>query len=338
MDVAIIGVGRMGRRHVDIARGLGLCLVGVCDTNPDALAIAGDTLGIPSECRFDDAAALLAVTRPECVIIATTAPTHAAYCCLAAEAGAKYILCEKPMATSLEACDRMIEQCRTHAAKLAINHQARFMEVYQEARRIVCSDAVGGLTGMTVIAGNCGMAMNGLHYFEIFRYMTGESPVEVTAWLSEQGGENPRGAQFQDRAGSVRLLSVTGKRLYMDIGADQGQGIKVVYAGRHGQLVVDELTGKMDLTVRKAEDRQLPPTAYGAPWVETTRMVESIDPVKPTRAVLEALLTGGGAPSGDDGRLVVAVLVAAYLSDERGHRPVRLDAADLPRDRVFPWA
>ena len=36
-------------------------------------------------------------------------------------------------------------------------------------------------------------------------------------------------------------------------------------------------------------------------------------------------------------RLAVATLVAAYVSNESGHRPVPIDDC-LPRDRVFPWA
>lgn len=338
MKTAVIGVGRMGRRHIQVVRDLELDLVGVCDQNSEPLALAVREHGVPLEREFTDASALLGQTHPECVIIATTAPTHCAYTCLAAEAGARYVLCEKPMAVSLAECGRMIETCKAHGTRLAVNHQMRFMPQYAEPKRIIGSERFGGLSSVTVVAGNFGMAMNGTHYFEMFRYMTDEAPFEATGWFSSERVPNPRGPQFEDRAGAVRLMTASGKRFYMEIGPDQGHGSKVIYSGPCGQLVVDELSGTMYLSVRQEEHRSLPSTRYSMPSSETIHKIDPADSVGPSRAVLDALLSDRNAPSGMDGRQAVAVLVAAYVSDEEGHIPVRLDDATLPLERVFPWA
>jgi predicted dehydrogenase len=338
MKAAIMGVGRMGRRHIQVVRDLGLDLVGVCDQRAESLALAVQEHAIPPENQFTDVRTMLEQTRPECVIVATTAPPHSEYTCLAAEAGAKYILCEKPMAVSLAECDRMIQICQQRNIKLAINHQMRFMEQYVEPKHIVRSEAFGGLSSVTVVAGNFGVAMNGTHYFEMFRYMTDEPPTEVTAWFSKAKVPNPRGPQFEDRAGAVRLTTASGKRLYMEVSDDQGHGVLVVYAGPYGRLVVDELAGTMHLAVREGQHRALPTTRYGMPWTETTYKIKPADAVAPSRAVLEALLNDGNPPTGEDGRLAVAALVAAYVSDESGHTAARLEDSQLPLDRVFPWA
>ena len=264
--------------------------------------------------------------------------SHCAYTSLAAEAGARYILCEKPMGVSLAECDRMMEVCSRHGTRLAVNHQMRFMEQYTASKRIVQSEAFGGLSSVTVVAGNFGMANNGSHYFEMFRYMTDEPPIEATAWFSTETVPNPRGPQFEDRAGAVRLTTVSGKRFYMEIGADQGHGMKVVYSGPYGQLVVDELAGTMYLAVRGDRYRDMPSTRYGMPSVESVQKISPADSVGPTRAVLEALLDDDDPPTGEDGRMAVAALVAAYVSDENGHIPVSLGDSALPLDRVFPWA
>lgn len=338
MKTAILGVGRMGQRHIQVARDLELELVGICDQNPETLFAVGNEYGLAPERQFTDVAALLQQTQPECVIIATTAPTHSSYTCLAAEAGARYILCEKPMATSLADCERMIDACRRNNTKLAINHQMRFMEQYTEPKRILQGADFGGLKSVTVVAGNFGMAMNGTHYFEMFRYLTDEAAVEVTAWFSVEKISNPRGAQFEDRAGSVRIETATGKRFYMDISADQGHGMKVIYGGAYGQIVVDEFSGDLSIDAREEQYRELPTTRYGMPRVAFKAKVAPADAVAPTRAVLDALLKDRDVPSGEDGRLAVACLVAAYFSDENGHLPIRIDDERLPRDRVFPWA
>jgi len=336
--VAVIGTGRMGRRHIQVIRSLGLELVGVCDTQPASLALAANEEGVPEALHFSDARALLERTCPDCVVVATTAPTHCDYVCMAAVYGATAILCEKPLATSLTECDRMIDVCSQYGARLAVNHQMRFMQQYTEAKRITSTEGFGGLKGVTVIAGNFGLAMNGTHYFEMFRYLTGEAPVEVSAWFSRERLANPRGPQFEDRAGCVRLTTESGARFYIDASQDQGHGFQVHYSGRYGQLTVDEATGEMRLSQRDAEHRAQPTTRYLMPYKITRGQVEPADVIAPTRAVLEALLKGTDYPTGEDGRLAVHTLIAAHLSDERGGQPVRLDDLGISRERTFPWA
>jgi len=123
----------------------------------------------------------------------------------------------------------------------------------------------------------------------------------------------------------------------MDVSADQGHGVKVTYSALHGQIVVDELAGSMRADVREDAHRGLPTTRYGMPSARTEQRIRPADAVAPTRAVLESLLRGSDYPSGEDGRLAVAVLVAAHVSDEGGHVPVRVDDG-LPAGRTFPWA
>lgn len=337
MKIAVIGTGRMGQRHIQVVKDLGAELVGICDSNEGVLIEAAQAQNVPESICFTDALTMLKATGPEAVVVATTAPYHCALTCLAAEMGARYVLCEKPMAVSLEECDRMIKACRTNGVKLAINHQMRFMEQYTKAKRIIQSEEFGGLSSVTVVAGNFGLAMNGCHYFEMFRYMTDEPPVEVTAWFSEEHVPNPRGPQYEDRAGQVRLTTRSGQRFYMEAGADQGHGVKVIYAGPYSQLVVDELTGTMSLVVREEQYRDMPTTRYGMPAIESMHKITPADSLGPSRAVLEALINDRDFPRGEDGRLAVSVLVAAYLSDESNHVPLQLEE-HLPLTRVFPWA
>jgi len=338
MRAAVVGVGRMGRRHVQVIHDLGLELVGVCDSRADVVAAVAEEASLPPALAFSDPDAMLRTSHPDCVIVATTAQAHCELVCLAAEHNVKYVLCEKPMAVSLAECDRMIKCCRERGTRLAVNHQMRFMEQYTEPKRVAESEAFGGLSSVTVVAGNFGIAMNGTHYFEMFRFMTGEAPLGVTAWFSPDSVPNPRGPQFEDRAGIVRLRTASGKRFYMEAGADQGHGVKVVYAGPFGQMAVDELAGTVSLAVRQEEFRSLPTTRYGMPAVETTYRIVPADAVTPSRAVLNALLSGTDAPCGEDGRLAVAVLVASYVSNENGHVEVRVDDSVLPLERTFPWA
>ena len=135
---------------------------------------------------FTQPSILAGEIKAELVIIATTAPSHCQLTTLFAENGAKYILCEKPMAVSLSECEKMIAICRSNGTSLAINHQRRFMNRVILPREIISRDSFGELASIIQVGGNMGMAMNAIHSFELFRYLIEDNADEVTAWFSNE--------------------------------------------------------------------------------------------------------------------------------------------------------
>lgn len=335
---AIVGLGRMGMRHASVVRDLNLQLVGISDIIPETLATAGTQLALDADKCFDDPMAMIDAARPDVLVVSTTAPTHRDLVVHAARIGVAAVLCEKPAATSIAACDAMIEACQNSGTRLAINHQMRFMEQYQKPKALVNSPAYGGLGSIIVSAGNFGMAMNGTHYFEMFRYLTDEAPVSVNAWFSPEALPNPRGPQFTDAAGSVRITTASGKRFYLDCSPDQGHGMFVTYNCRNGRIDIDELSGQMTMTVRDEQHREMPTTRYGMPYSVRTEAITPADAVAPTRSVLEALLAGDNYPTGEDGRLAMQALVAAHVSNRRGGSTVRLDDPEVASHGDLPIA
>src|SRR5690606_13726782 len=126
----------------------------------------------------------------------------------------------KPMAQSLAQCDAMIDACDKAGAKLAVNHQMRFMDQYTLAKKHLGSENFGGLSSMTVVAGCFGLAMNGTHYIEAFRYLSDDAPQSVQAWFAGDDLPNPRGPDFRDKAGAIRVETTGGKRLYIEASND----------------------------------------------------------------------------------------------------------------------
>lgn len=328
----------MGLRHVEVVQQLGMDIVAVADGRADALKAATEQRGIPTERCYTDGIEAIAKSGAECVVVSTTAPSHAALVLEAAKRGAKWILCEKPLAVSLSECDEMIAACKSAGALLAVNHQMRFMDQYTIPKALLDSESLGGFQSATVVTGNFGLAMNGTHYFEMFRYMAGEPASEVSAWFSKETVANPRGAEFVDRAGSIRAVTKSGKRFYLDASSDQGHGMTAMYTGRYGQIVIDELAGAMRTTARNAEHRELPTTRYGMPFSQETQQIKPADSLAPTKAVLEALLAGKNYPTGEEGRAAVATLVAAYISNEDRGCSVSVERANERREEKFPWA
>jgi predicted dehydrogenase len=328
----------MGRRHIHAIRAKGWEVEAIYDRSIDSLRLASQEHGLQDGRLFSDIDEMLSKCNPDLAVIATNADTHCALTCLAAARGTRFILVEKPMAVSVAECDQMIEACRQAGARLAVNHQMRFMPAYTVPKALFQDPAFGGVRSMTVVGGNFGFAMNGSHYFEAFRFLTDEVPVEVSAWFSPEIVPNPRGPQYQDRAGCIRAVTGSGKRLYMDVSADQGHGFSATYACRNGVITVDEMAGELVSSEREAQYRELPTTRYGMPGIRKHDSVSPPDLIETTVAVLNALVTGQHRVTGEDGRQVVELLVAAHQSADQHGAPVRLDANGVDRQRIFPWA
>jgi predicted dehydrogenase len=338
-EFLLVGAGRMGMAHLQAARNLGLHPTALCDMSEANREKAAVAAGLAADRLFADAAQLF-VSHPdaELVVIATTADSHRTLVEQAAASGARHILCEKPMATSVADCDAMIAACDAAGSRLAINHQMRFMAQYTVVRDELTAGRLGPLSSMTVTAGCFGLAMNGSHYCEAFAWLTGSPIVSATAWFSGEPFNNPRGPRFFDQAGEMRFVSADGRRLLLNIGNDQGHGMTAMYATRFGHMFVDEFEGLAYVTARKPEHQQMPVTRYGMPWDRSERRFAQADNVGPTEAVMRALLAGADYPSGSDGRRVVAALAAAYKSAASGNMPVNVNELGDYSQQQFPWA
>ena len=134
MRIAVVGAGRMGRCHGQAIKSLGLDFVGIADPLEEARVLAITEWGLSPNQVHEDASSMLRALDPECVVVATTASTHAAFAVEAIDLGARYVLCEKPLATSLADCDRILAASEDRGASVAVNHQMRFMEQYTIAR------------------------------------------------------------------------------------------------------------------------------------------------------------------------------------------------------------
>jgi UDP-N-acetylglucosamine 3-dehydrogenase len=134
--VAVIGLG-IGRTHVDRYAGLpGVELAAVCDLDrATAEAIAGER-----GCRaFADPERMLDEVAPDAVSICTPPSAHPELTEAAACRGV-HVLVEKPMASTVEGCDRMIASARRHDVVLMLGHKKRFAPPFVRLRDLTASD------------------------------------------------------------------------------------------------------------------------------------------------------------------------------------------------------
>lgn len=335
---AIVGLGAMGLRHIEAAQSIGMSFVAGVDTRAVACAAAVDRFDLPPESCTGDFDAMLDSTRPEALVIATTAPSHADLVLKAAMARVKYILCEKPLASSIAQSKAMLAACEASGTVLAVNHQQRFLDHYTRVRDLVGSPELGQVVSIVVAGSNFGLAMVASHYFEMFRFVTGKHVTSVNAWLEQAAVANPRGAEFRDASGRVLGRSDDGTTMFLDLSANAGWGIKVVFVCQHGQVTLDEFQNTLTATYRKAEHRDLPTTRYAMPTDTVQISLPPKNIVASSAAVWQAMLAGKGYPDGAIGAYTLRCLVAAHCSHRAGGREMQIDDPSLPNDEVFPWA
>ncbi|KAA5542818.1 Gfo/Idh/MocA family protein [Adhaeribacter rhizoryzae] len=128
---------------------------------------------------------------------------HAEFTVRGAQAG-KHIMCEKPMATSVEDCQKMIEACRQAGKKLMIGYRAQYETYNLKCIELIREGKIGDLKLITSdhgrplkpdqpedkwrtnkkLAGGGSLMDIGIYSLQACRYLTGEEPVEISAMMS----------------------------------------------------------------------------------------------------------------------------------------------------------
>jgi glucose-fructose oxidoreductase len=142
----------------------------------------------------------------DAVYIALPNSMHAEYTIRAARAGV-HVLCEKPMAASVEECQRMIDACREHGVRLMVAYRLHFEQINLEAVDLVRRGRIGDLKffassfSMTVRPGNIRTRRElgggtlydiGVYCINAARYLFRAEPVEVMAMSVNSGARKLR--------------------------------------------------------------------------------------------------------------------------------------------------
>ncbi len=120
----VIGVGGWGSRHLSIYSEHPLVdLVAICDINRDALEAAGQKFGV--ENRYTDHEQMLEAEELDAVSIVTPDFAHPPMVVAAIEAGVA-VMVEKPLATTLEECDRVGRALAKNPVKFMVDFHNRW--------------------------------------------------------------------------------------------------------------------------------------------------------------------------------------------------------------------
>jgi len=120
MKFGIIGFGRMGKVYRQVFSSMNIDLDFVCDKKE---------VNIEKNVKvFQDYKVALESSNVDGIIIATHGPTHFEIMKKAIEKEINYIVCEKPLTTSLKHADEIIDKLKTSKSRLVINYSRRYSQ------------------------------------------------------------------------------------------------------------------------------------------------------------------------------------------------------------------
>ena len=164
---------------------------------------------------YDTVDALLNDPNVDAVYVSSPNALHHQQTIEAARAG-KHVLCEKPMALTVEDCEEMIAVCERARVRLGLCFHARHHPLIQEARKVVQEGTLGvvalveaqwgsGLRGHikpptregrqewrehSELAGAGAFMDSGVHVVDLTRFILGQEVVEITAMADTNSDPN----------------------------------------------------------------------------------------------------------------------------------------------------
>ena len=258
IGVAFLGVGRMGRTHIQTLAGIGNARI-VVVADPDlAAAERGKEVAHAGRASADP---LEAINDPavEVVVITTPTSTHASLIEAALRAG-KAIWSEKPIALDLAETNRVVTLWRETNLPVQLGFMRRFDPGYVRAKELIDAGELGRIEqfratsrdtyppSVDFIKNSGGSFLDMcVHDFDLARFLVGEIE-EVSAWGDVISDERFReGGDIDTAVTMLRFRNGALGVVEMARHSAWGYDIRTEVAGALGKVVI-EAPHRTDLT------------------------------------------------------------------------------------------
>ena len=331
---ALVGCGRIVKKHVDAINSIKEAeLVAVCDIKREKAEMIGKQYHVPFYESYDD---MLKKEDIDIVNILTPSGLHPEHTVDIVKKYKKHIVCEKPMALTLEDADNMIETCDEYGCRLFIVKQNRYNLPVQKLREAVETGLLGKIILGTVRVRWCreqkyydqdswrgtwaldgGVITNqASHHIDLLEWMMGE-PVSVigktATYLANIEADDTAIAIITFKNGAMGLIEATTAARPKDL---EGS---ISILGHKGTIVIGGFAVNKMVTwnvadqSKEEQERILkeyaeePPNVYGFGHVRYLENV--IDCIKNNKKALV---------DGIEGRRSLELINAIYESAETG--------------------
>ncbi len=326
ITIGVIGAGRAGLIHARafLSHVTDASLVGIADPSEKARTAASDELGIPT---FEDHHQLLELA--DAAVIVAPTKFHRDIAVEAAHAGC-HVLCEKPLAMTLQQCQEIIAAAAHNGVKLQVGFMRRFDSGFQRAKSMVDAGEIGEIVSIKSLthgpstphpwmydigASNGPLAEVSSHDIDTIRWFTGSEVSSLYALAGNYRCPEARESHpdFYDsvivnaRMSNGSLALIDGAQ-----GVRYGYDSRVEILGTHGRIDIGDLHADK-VTLHRSDG--LATRLTTASW--RTLFHEAY--IKEDQAFVHAILNDEEpSVTGTDGLAAVAVVNAGNESIRTG--------------------
>ncbi|NUS73754.1 MAG: Gfo/Idh/MocA family oxidoreductase [Corynebacteriales bacterium] len=321
--IGVIGAGNMGADHVTTLHRYvsGATVTLVADLNAERARSAL----VPGSRATTDPYALIADPEVDAVVIASHDTTHADLAIAALRAG-KPVMCEKPLAPTLDECLRVArEEQQAGVGLLSLGFMRRFDPAYVELKAGLVGGACGTPLLMHCIARGVSSAPgatsefsitgSAIHEFDIVPWLL-NSPIIEVSWHAPRSTNIAPGLQDPQL---ILLRTADGVLTTVEVflNARYGYDIRCEIAGERGTLALAD-PARLVKTSELAQSK-----AYPADWRPRFADAYRLE----LQAWVDAVATGqiSTLAGARDGVLAAAVAEAVITSMKDGGRTIAIE-------------
>jgi myo-inositol 2-dehydrogenase/D-chiro-inositol 1-dehydrogenase len=331
LRVGVIGTGMIGQDHIRRMTEVlsGVQVTGVTDVDADAARRVGERVGATVHPSGED---LVADDAVDAVVVCSWGPTHEQYV-LASIAAGKPVFCEKPLATTQEACRRILDAEVAYGSRLVqVGYMRRYDVAYRALKRVVDSGDIGAPLMMHCAHRNASvpsfyqkeMAITdtAVHEIDMVRWMFDD---EIAAARVLVPRKSKNGGELQDPLFLI-LEMAKGTLVDVEISVNirYGYDIRGEVVGEDGTAALGELS---PVSVRRANQLATP---VPADWRDRFLLAYDVEFQEWINAV-----SGGGAPVGPSSWDGYAAAVVSDASVEALRSGERVEVALVDRPKLY---
>lgn len=241
-NIAIIGVGQLGSRHLQgVLKSKHHFEVFCVEPNEQSVEISKQRA---AEIEHDHSIHWLTginqlPTALDLCIIATSAGVRAMLAeKLLQHAKVGHLVLEKVLFTRLVHYQQMEQWLHEKKTPCTVNHPRRMYAAYQFIREQLQSTS--GAVNMQVHGHNWGLACNGLHFLDMFYYITGNAPTHMSTSCIDPAYFDSKRAGYIEFNGTLEATSTQGDHCAITCIDGPTQPIRVVIEKAHLRFEITE--------------------------------------------------------------------------------------------------
>jgi len=339
-------------------------VVAVMDINESKAKFLKELYGVPR--YYTDLDDMLRDKEVEAVVVLTPPHHHLEPVVKSAEAG-KHVYCEKPMAPTVQEADRMIEACRRNRVKFMIAFMKRFNKSFRFVKKLIDEDQLGSVFELRarwdnarvgkmsetqyrlkLISGGGFLQEDGSHPLDICRWWLGDVE-EVNAYVAiiapdRHETDDMACVTMRHKSGAISTLHIT------MITHTKGEESYELY-GTKGTLIMKWLyhssrSPEPALIHLYRNSREVQDLTLSSSWNPLQELRDNWQYLRELEHFCECILHDEEPYcTGEDGRAVVEIVNAAYISAWK-HERIRLPLKVTPDLKEFfielrsksPWS